>query len=409
MSTDRIRYLLQRFFQQDCTPQEKEELALWIDMLQNDEEWRLRLEEIWNEYEPGEKMDALRADAILEEIISEKGTEAPVKVMRPYYRRWRVAAAVTLALAASVAYTLHKQPVKKEGISADIARQKKNIPIPPGGNKAILTLANGQTVVLDSAGNGALVQQGNTQVVKVASGLLAYQNREAGSARQQLVHYNTITTPRGGQYQVILPDGSKVWLNAASSLHFPTAFAGKQRRVEVSGEAYFEIAENAAAPFIVGIVSSGGQKEGTVQVLGTHFNINAYGDEPSIRTTLLEGKIKIGKVLSGGGIQEGTVLSPGEQAVMNRGGGLRVEEDVNLNGVVAWKNGLFEFEGDDIESVMRQLSRWYDVDIRIQGNIPDRFTGSIPRNITFSRVFEVLQKTGSIHYRIENREIIVSP
>jgi hypothetical protein len=268
----------------------------------------------------------------------------------------------------------------------------------PGGNKAVLTLANGTTVLLDSAHNGVLTSQGSAKITKVGSGLLAYTLQHPGNAgkQQQEVEYNTLTTPRGGQYQVVLPDGSKVWLNAASSIHYPTVFTGRQRKVQITGECYFEVAGNAAMPFIVEANNI------EIHVLGTHFNIMAYNDEATTTASLLQGLVKI--------VRGNTtlLLHPGQEAQVDGNGKVELVKDANMNEAVAWKDNLFWFENDDIQTVMRQLSRWYNVDIVIRGNIPDRFTGSIPRNITFSKVFEVLQKTGSIRFSIENEKVIVS-
>ncbi len=383
---------------------EKEELALWIDTVQNDEEWKLRLEEIWKNYESDKEMDPLKADAVLKTIL--KGTKKqlqPMKIVNQYYRRWWIAAASILLIAASTVYFLRKQTVTKTLLTTSNITKRVD-DIFPGGNKAILTLTNGAKVMLDSMKNGSRTQQGNTKVIKLGSGQLAYEafsGPSKGGKRE--ISYNTITTPRGGQYQVILPDGSKVWLNAASSLHFPTAFSGKERKVEVSGEAYFEIAKNASTPFTVHISSSHGQDGGTVEVLGTHFNINAYEDESSIKTTLLEGAVKIFKD------NETMILSPGEQAAVNKNGEIKLVKNTDVDEAVAWKNGLFEFDGNDIQSVMRQISRWYDVDVKYKSTTSAHFLGTISRNVNASEVLKMLEMTGEVHFRIEGKSITVLP
>jgi ferric-dicitrate binding protein FerR (iron transport regulator) len=267
----------------------------------------------------------------------------------------------------------------------------------PGGNKAVLTLADGSTIVLDSAHNGLLSQQGNSKVQKLDSGQLAYEI--AASLKQPAASeatYNTITTPRGGQYQVVLSDGSKVWINAASSLRFPTSFSGKGREVELKGEAYFEIKENKAMPFKVKV--SQGEE---VEVLGTHFNIMAYEDEPVVKTTLLEGRIKVTAGVTS------KMVKPGQQVQINAKGELVLVGDVDVEEAVAWKNGYFQFHIADIETVMRQLTRWYDIDVYYESRKPEgHFLGEISRNNNLSDVLKMLEVNG-VHFRMEGKKLIV--
>ena len=258
--------------------------------------------------------------------------------------------------------------------------------IVPGGNKAILTLSNGQQVALDSLQNGSITHQGGVRIIKLASGRLAYQGGEGSEPV-----YNTITTPKGGQYQVVLPDGSRVWLNAGSSLRFPTAFGGKDRSVDMTGEAYFEIAPDRAKPFTVKAPGH------DIAVLGTHFDVNAYTDEDAFKTTLLEGSVRVGN----------SVLQPGEQVVAGTGGEIQVRKDVETDEVVAWKNGRFLFDNADIPTIMRQIARWYDVQIRYEGRVPQgHFTGMVPRNSSLDKVLKIFALS-QIHFRIEGKQIIV--
>ncbi len=226
---------------------------------------------------------------------------------------------------------------------------------------------------------------------------MAYNKATSTSTDQQELFYNTISTPRGGQYEVVLSDGTKVWLNAQSSIRFPSAFKGNIREVEVSGEAYFEVEENSRKPFRV-IANNL-----TVEVLGTHFNMMAYKNEPVSTVTLLEGAVKVKT-----GRQHMT-LAPGQQAQLNGQGQLRKNEQADLQGILAWKNNQFWFNDDDIQTVMRKIERWYDIDVVIKGNIPQHFVGTIPRNINISKVFHVLQATSHIQYTIEDNKLIVSP
>lgn len=259
----------------------------------------------------------------------------------------------------------------------------------PGGNNAVLTLSDGTSIILNSAKNGMLARQGNIAVNKTADGQLVYDlSGPDNSALTARPGYNTISTPAGGQYQVILPDGSKVWLNAESSLKFPIVFTEGERHVELTGEGYFEVAKNAKSPFSVTM------KKMKVEVLGTHFNIMAYADEASVNTTLLEGSVRIVKG------KERAMLAPGQQA--------RVSTNINvvnadIQEAIGWKEGYFIFKNEELHSVMRKLSRWYNVDVTYKGEIPAMFIGGkISRYKNISQVLEMLKLTGSIHFKLEN-------
>jgi ferric-dicitrate binding protein FerR (iron transport regulator) len=265
--------------------------------------------------------------------------------------------------------------------------------VDPGGNKATLTLADGSVILLDEAKNGVLAQQGAAKVIKL-DGKLLYD--PAFDIRGKMV-YNTISTPKGGQYQLELPDGSLVWLNATSSIRFPTSFTEKERRVEITGEAYLEVAKKPGKPFVVTVNSS------EIQVLGTHFNINAYGDEDNLRTTLLEGSIKF---VNG---NTSHILHPGQQSQLTKDRTVNVVSKVDVDDVIAWKNGLFSFENAGIEAIMRQLARWYDVDVDFRGRTDDLFIAEMNRNIKLSDVLKALELTGKIRFEIEGKKIIVMP
>ncbi len=273
--------------------------------------------------------------------------------------------------------------------------------VAPGGNKAILMLADGSTIALDDTQNGVLAQQGGTKVLKLSNGLLAYDSKTENK-KQEKVLYNTISTPRGGEYTITLPDGSRAWINAASSLRFPTAFTGKDRKVEITGEAYFEVKKDASKPFIVRV-----NNKVDVKVLGTHFNINAYADEPSIKTTLLEGRVSISRaVSSSSAINSSTVITPGQQAQLDARGIRVIAADVEL--AVAWKNGFTSFKSADIKTIMRQVERWYNVDVVYEKDISLRtFTGEISRNSNLSEVLRLLEAS-NIHFKVEGNKIIVT-
>ena len=328
----------------------------------------------------------------------------PAPLLRLNWGRIAAAAAVLLLVSTGAYFLLRNNsigPIAK----TEMQQSRFKNDVAPGGNKAILTLDNGTQIILDSAANGTLTQQGNTKVIKLDSGQLAYQQLATGN---EPISYNTVSTPKGGQYQIILSDGSKVWLNAASSLKYPTAFTGKERNVELTGEGYFEVAHNAAKPFHVSIASSlGDGRDMQVEVLGTHFNINAYSDESSIKTTLLQGSVKVTlRQAQGDKVQ---IIKPGEQASVTLSGADIIVGEADVDEAVAWKNGRFQFNNSDIKTIMRQLARWYDVDVTYEGNIPERFfTADISRNTNLSELLKVLELS-KIHFTIEGKKLTVMP
>jgi ferric-dicitrate binding protein FerR (iron transport regulator) len=333
------------------------------------------------------------ANKILLSDRPQEGTPLPATEVRPLrWWRWATAAAVA-ALISVAAWQWLEQP---EPAPDTVALQPEQGDVAPGGNRAILTLADGTQIPLDSAGTGNLAQQGNTSIIKLDSGRLAY--RPAAGAATGTVLYNTISTPRGGQFRISLPDGSQVWMNASSSLRYPTTFTGHERRVQLSGEAYFEVAKNADMPFRISA------KQMEVEVLGTHFNIMAYDDEEVQKTTLLEGAVKVSR---NGSSQR---LSPGQQARVNTASGsMDILNDANTEEAMAWKNGFIQFEGQDIKAAMRMLARWYNVDIEYRAAVPAHFRGIIPRNVPVSQVLKMMEMTGEVHFSIEGNKIIVSP
>lgn len=311
-------------------------------------------------------------------------------------RRWYwVAASVLFVALISLLMFLPGSKNEEAGLAKKENKLYKD-DIAPGGNRATLTLADGSTIILDSANNGAISKQGNTTVIKLSDGQVAYKPSNL-NLQPSTINYNTITTPRGGQYQLELADGSKVWLNAASSITFPTSFSGKDRDVKIIGEAYFEVAHNASMPFRVSV---GDMK---VEVLGTDFNVNAYEDQGEIKTTLLKGSVK---VMEG---NHSVLLKPGQQAkLQTTNHQLYVTNDVDVEQVMAWKNGLFYFDHTALSDVMSQFERWYDVDVMFARDFSDkRFTGKMYRNVRASEVFKVLEGLG-IHFKIENGKVIVT-
>jgi transmembrane sensor len=268
--------------------------------------------------------------------------------------------------------------------------------IVPGGNKALLTLGNGTRILLDDALKGEIARQAGVIITKMADGQLVYKALSSQTSQYQLLQ-NSIATPKGGQYKVILPDGTNVWLNASSSITYPTIFTGNERMVTLTGEAYFEVVKNKQMPFRVKSAMQ------TIEVLGTHFNINAYDDEAVVGTTLLEGSVKVTSPSST------ATIAPGEQAVINRGSnGTIIKRQVDIDKEVAWKNGIFSFNGEDIRSVMRQVSRWYNIDVVYDKDIPhEKYFGEISRSSSLGDVFKILE-LNNVRFNIEGKTVTVS-
>jgi len=357
-------------------------------------------------------LDGKLSTQILDTIHQNIKLNQPVSYIKTGTLKRGIAAAAIIFIVLTCGLYYYQNKPKSPQLAAQKLQPKKN-DIAPGGNKAILTLADGSKISLSDAANGEIAKQAGISITKTSNGQLIYSIADSQPVEGlgQLQVYNTIETPKGGQYQINLPDGSKVWLNAASSLRFPTKFAGNERKVELSGEAYFEIAhitlpseesrtgakKDSGAEAMPFKVISGNQ---TVEVLGTHFNINAYSDEPSIRTTLLEGSVRV--LLnspSGEGLMNFSKrLKPGQQSKVNK---MINVFNVDTQEAIAWKNGYFIFNNENIESIMRKVSRWYNVDIEYQGNISQKaLWGSLSRFKNLSELIDMLELTGSVHFKI---------
>lgn len=385
MQKQEFLQLIDKYLAGQTTAAEKEQLLNFFESFQGDaDEWDEQVLGVKHELED-------RMLSNIRQAIAEPAFNRSPKVVKLHFFR-NVAAAVILLTVSGIAvyhwYNKHKQ--------LQLAAQNQAVvkhDVDPGDNRAILTLANGTKLILDSAKIGLLNQTGNGSVNKTKDGQVVY---SADKDQQNgPVAYNSISTPVGGQYQVVLPDGSKVWLNSASSLKFPTAFTGNERDVELTGEGYFEVARNKAKPFNVKV------KNINVAVLGTHFNIMAYNDEATVKTTLLEGLVR----LTQGNVSN--TLKPGQQGVINDKG-IKII-DVDTDEAVAWKNGFFDFERANIQDIMKQLSRWYGTEVMYEGKIPDdEFVGKISRDVKLSQVLHILELS-HVRFRIENKKIIVTP
>ena len=381
---ERIYYLLNRYVEDSASTEELEELNLLLN------------DKSYEEAAKDHLLSLLRATVPMA-VHSEERLQAVLRVMRGERQvmirnYWWAVAAIFIGAAVSLWVVTRKTPSS----SMVAGRQFLQHDRAPGGNVAVLTLADGKSITLDSVHNGVLAEQGNASVTKAGDGMLAY--RQVKGQTTPAV-YNKLTTPRGGQYRLLLPDGSQVWLNAASSVSYPTAFTEKVRSVTVTGEVYFEIAPNAAMPFVVRVDAPQGQRE--IRVLGTHFNVKAYSDEDMVTTTLLEGSVQL--VNAGAG----TILKPGEQGQWRPDGSMHVDAHANVDEAVAWKNGMFHFEQADLPEIMRQIARWYDVDVVFRGKVPAaRFDGEIPRSSNLTEVFKILQLS-NVRFTVEDKKVIV--
>ena len=405
--SSRIAFLFNRYAAGVCTNAERDE---YLEMVKN-EIYAAELQQLIagavEQAAAGESLTSEEAGRMLQEILHP--IEVPVIPISNARRTWRIiwmAASILLLIGVGIWFGLIRTP--KADVATTDNKPVVTNDVAPGGNKAILTLSDNSTIILDSAANGTLAKQGKTTVIKSGEGQLVYDAKALTTDHSPLT-YNTLSTPRGGQYQLVLPDGSKVWLNAASSIRYPTSFTGNERRVEITGEAYFEVKPlvrpagggQEKMPFVVKIVTSKGDG-GEVRVLGTHFNINAYSDEQMVKTTLLEGKVKTSMVNG-----EWSILKPGEQAVIQHSQ-LTIDHSPDIEQTMAWKNGQLLFRHTDIATIMRQAARWYDVDIEYKDRIEETYTVSVPRNVPVSRLLQAVEMSSGVHFKIDGKKIIVS-
>ncbi|NML23052.1 DUF4974 domain-containing protein [Pseudoflavitalea sp. G-6-1-2] len=395
-----LQELLEKYLSESLTG---EELVLFKQMLQDNNQQQT-LEQLIDEYANektllGADDEELKAQSFHRlkqqmQIADHNDLQSRRPVRRSLILKWSAAAAVLLMAGAACYIWLRPAPQKKaETALAD----KSNTTVPgagigPGGNKAVLTLADGRSIELDNAANGTLAMQGSARISKTGNGQLMY---EADRKNEELL-MNTISTPIGGQYQVVLPDGSTARLNAASSISFPASFSGKTRNVKITGEVFLSVAKEPNQPFMVEANGS------TIKVLGTAFNINAYKDEAFTRTTLVEGAVSIGA----GSNQ--LLLKPGQQAAIPAdNSGIKLVEAADMQKILAWTNGLFNFEGAELPAVMRQLERWYNITVEYEGHPPTiHFKGKMYRNLNLPDVLESLKGMG-LEFRMEGRRLIV--
>ncbi len=394
MNRSRFQYLLEKHKQSALSAEEKEEFLQLPDTGELMQWLEEDLRQEWEQFSGQQVLAAAEKEQLLQQIVQQL-PHAAAKHRPLHYIKLAVFAAAACLLAVVAGIYLFKQQHAGQVKQPVATTQPAPLPLVAGGNKAVLTLADGSKIMLDSAANGTLAKQGATALVKTAGGILAYRQIQGATPATSPL-YNKMETPRGGVYQLILPDGTTVWLNSASSIRYPSVFTGTYRQVEISGEAYFQVAKNETQPFIV---STAGMQ---VQVLGTEFNLMAYTDEDAIKTTLVNGAVKLVKNNSS------RVIKPGEQGSLENGHQDFVVSHADLKSALAWKQGYFRFDGAKITAIMRQVARWYDVEIVYEGKIPEEeFYGFIPKKENASEILEALQLTHNVHFRQEGRKIIV--
>jgi transmembrane sensor len=428
MNDQPIAHLLQLYFNGSITPEQKEILAGWIQEHGGTEQFEQLMQQSWRQFQPAEAVAGDKAGEWWQHILAEANAAKTITMEtkpRGAWMRW-AAAAVLLFAVGGLWLVVGRRgadnpPVVKTPVIHDV--------LPPAASKAVLTLANGQQITLDSAANGTLALQGATNVVKLADGELKY-SRESGVGSRESMQYNTLSVPAGSRITgITLSDGTRVLLNAASSITYPVAFTGAVRKVNMTGEVYFEVAslaltlptgregtrDNSPAsygkvPFIVNV---NGKQE--VEVLGTHFNINAYDDEENIKTTLLEGKVKVSATQpQTSNYKPQKVLQPGEQAQLTTnntrpaaGGELQTTNNIDIDEVMAWKKGMFLYKGTDIKTIMREVARTYNVGITYESVSNEKFYAEVSRNTNVSNLLKMLELTGDVHFKVQGNQVTV--
>jgi Fe2+-dicitrate sensor, membrane component len=379
-SRKKLVRLIRKYLAGKVSEEEKQFLEAYYNVFDKDPD----LFESINQQEKQALSREMKA-AILERTGQQPKT---TPFLKKSYVKIAVAASLILAISIPASYFITSS---KTSETVAITEQQPSVTeITPGGNKAMLTLADGSVIVLDSTTNGTIGAQGEARVIKL-DGQLKYES----AGHSSVLQYNTVATPKGGQYHIVLSDGTGVWLNAASSIRFPVAFTGKERVVDLNGEAYFEVTKNQRQPFTVNVNGS------AIEVLGTHFNVNAYNDENAIQTTLLEGKVKVVNK------QTSAILQPGQQAEYTQDAPISVKT-VDTEAAIAWKNGLFWFDNVDLRTIMRQLERWYQVDVEFKGAIPTRrFAGQVSRTAGLTQVLKILELS-KVHFTLEGNKITVT-
>ncbi len=384
MNEHRLKYLLERYQANECTPAEQEELDEWFHG--------------WNPGMGGMQkwlQEAGSANALSDELYTDFRNRLLPPAKRNTRVVWYTVAAAAVLLATFIILFYPKKHPSEQSLAQRDSQQQQANTIRPGSNKAVLTLADGSEIALSDSGNVHIATQNNTEIRRLQSGSIAY-HAVQGRADEQPPVYNTLTTPRGGKYSLTLADGTLVTLDAASSISYPVVFTGKERRVEITGQAYIEVVHNAARPFRVSV---NGQ---LIEDLGTAFNVKAYADEQAVKTTLIEGSLKVIKD------NQSLVLKPGQQSIVKHD--IRLNKDVNIQEEIAWKNGEFRFERVNVKGIMQQIARWYNIEVSYKKEVDHVYlSGVFSREEEMKHILEVLEATGKVAFQIIDNKVIVSP
>ncbi|WP_316834194.1 FecR family protein [Pedobacter nutrimenti] len=406
MDKEKLRYFLYQYFNHTISAADCIELLNYLNSVNPDEIADIIDLELFS-LDEGPEFKDKQANELFSRIRSDpryigasfRETDDKPQVVKFYQKSWLQIAAVLLVCCAAGLFFIKSGP-KDQTLTNDVANIQTPVKILPGSNKATLTLPNGKVIPLETANSDLIAKLGKASAVKIREGQLIYNNLQKDGHENLLNNvpvYHLISTPKGGEYQVVLSDGTKVWLNSASSLSFPQEFTGNARHVKLHGEAYFEVAKNKDMPFYVSINNV------EVKVLGTHFNIAAYGDDKQITATLLEGSVQISKN------HKQSLLKPGQQVVVNNSNDEIKVSEANIAEAMAWRNEYFIFNNDDIKSIMKKVSRWYDVDVEYQGSFENqRFGGTFYRFKSINELLHHLEEIGDIHFKIMGRRVIVT-
>lgn len=395
MNELRLTYLYRQYISNRSSAEELQELEALLKNFANEDAISGLLDTTWDDLDTLNAKDISQeqADLIYNSIIKNKPQQ------KRTYKLWAIRIAASILLCMSIGLIIYRSYTPQSQQKTVINTTKPKVQdFLPGKNKAVLTLSNGNEVILDDTQSGKIANQGGVVISKLNDGQIAYSSAHSGqkstSSADQL---NTLTIPKGGQYQLTLPDGTLVYLNSASSLTYPTKFAGTDRKVTLSGEAYFEVAKNPKMPFIINV-----NNKQEIQVLGTHFNVEAYTDERVINTTLLEGSVKILYK------NKQAILKPGQVAINSMGTDLDIKP-ADIDEAMAWKNGLFIFNNENITTVMKKISRWYDVEVVFKGNMENvNFLGNYSRTKSLASLLKNIELMENVNISIEGRRITVT-
>lgn len=379
-----IAALIAAYIRGTITEKEHDELDNWINASDNNMKLFEELTDESNISANLEWMDTVETERFSK--FQEENKLSSSRAKRISRQIWMAAASIFLIAALFIIFRYMNNTNQPGEIS-----KLENSEILPGGNRATLTLDNGRIIDLSSAKNGLIRENEGAEIIKAADGQLVY----AGGEVQSIPGMHTLTTPVGGQFRLTLPDGTKVWLNAATTIRYPEWFTGDQRRVELNGEAYFEVAKNEKQPFLVTIPG-----ETAISVLGTHFNVMSYPAENSKEITLLEGKVAVQHA------DQHALLAPGMQARIENGK-LEHRSGADLEEVTGWKEGQFVFHDATIEQIMRQVERWYGAEVVYQDKVTFHFNATIDRSEPIHRLLHFLESTGHIRFKIQDKKIIV--